>query len=347
MGTPANIKELQIAMSRVRQTNISTKSVDANLIRFKKLNASIPFPNLVTEDDSAEIGSGTEFPETVYKVNWDFQEQIEKYCSSQWAAVAIAMAMGSVSTAAAGTGYKHTCVPQVGQTAGIELPYSTFAYRIRTAAEKVIDFAALGCVYSRLELQLGVGPTLANSRFTATIAGSGRFVDPSGVAAWPGLTVENRLLAASQTGVILGEDYIAKKNLLSLTWSFDNAPDLEGGFFPGAGVIENAAVRGRLEYGDRVCALQIVARYDKDSTEWAKIRALTEGTAVIQLDGDLLGAGPDKHQLKLTHHRCQISSVQIGETNRKVDVRFDVRPLWHSTNGLVTAEITTDLPTVG
>lgn len=349
MGNSARINELRIAFSRIRQTDIATQTEDADLQSFLKLNADVATPKLNTETNEDEIGSGLEFASEVYPVSWDAGGTLDKYCSAEWAAFVFAFGFGKVTTAAGtGTGvYVHTCTPQHGETDGIVLPYFTFAERIRTGLNKIIDHSLIGCVLSQFALTIGSGPGRANSKLTAAFVGSGRHANPSGIVAWPDPVAVSHLLSGGASVEINGTNYVASGNIIQTEFGWTNDPRADSGFFPGSGMEDGAAVRGRLEYGKRVPTLTFIARADKDSDELAKLIALTEGTAVITLTGPIIGASTTPAQLKLTLPRVRFASVENGQTDTIVDVRVACKPLWDSVNGILKAEITCGIPIVG
>jgi len=348
MGQSARINELLIAFSRIKQADISTVTPDANLWSFLKLNADVASPKMNTETDEDEIGSGLEFPSNVYPVSWDGAGALDKFCSAEWAAFCFAFGLGKVVTTTPSTGvYKHTCTPLHGETDGIVLPYFTFCERVRTGANMILDHSLIGCVLSQFALTIGSGPGRANSKLSASFVGSGRHARPSGVAAWPVPQAVTHLLSGGASVVLNGTDYVASQNILSTEFQWNNDPRADSGFFPGSGMQEGAAVRGRMEYGKRTAMMTLTARADHSSTELQKLIDLTEGTAVITLTGANIPTTSTPASLKLTMQRVQFSSVDNGATDGIVDLRIGVRPLWHLTNGLLTAEIICGIPAVG
>jgi hypothetical protein len=93
----------------------------------------------------------------------------------------------------------------------------------------------------------------------------------------------------------------------------------------------SGAVRGRLEVGDRELGLTLIGRFDKDSDELTKLQSQTEGTAVISLTYDT------NNSLSLTYQRVSFSVVELGDTDGIVTVQVTVQPLYHASNGLLTA----------
>jgi hypothetical protein len=67
------------------------------------------------------------------------------------------------------------------------------------------------------------------------------------------------------------------------------------------------------------------------SGELAKLKSQTEGTAVIVLSFDA------NNSLTLTYQRLTFSMVDLGDTGGIVTVQVTCLPMWHVTNGLLTA----------
>jgi hypothetical protein len=169
------------------------------------------------------------------------------------------------------------------------------------------------------------------------VRGVRKYTDPSGITL-PAQTVEKLLPSASLTLSINGVDYVTNKNIVSLDTSWKNNIRLDAGFFPGSGFQTpgdgtTGAVRGRLEFGNRVGALKFVARFDNNSTEYAKLKAQTTGTAVITLTYDA------NNSLQITWQKMAFATVEITETDQFATVAVDCTPIYDSTNtnGLITA----------
>jgi len=344
----ANINELRTAVGRVAQVDLVTQNPDAELISFTKLNATAHSPNLTTEDDAAEIGKGHEFAENVYPVNWDVSGSLDKYLSSQFVAWATAFCFGNVVTSTPEAGaYKHTCAMRDFTTAGIDMPSFTYAQKLRSSPNSVIDEAMIGCVISDLTLTLGSGPGRANSKLVVNFVGTGKHARPSGISAFPTAQTENALLSSGLTAITInGENYVTNKNIISLEMSLRNNPRLDSGFHPGSGTQDAAAIRGRMEYGNREISLRFSARMTKDSTERAKLAAQNEGTCSLVITGAALALASN-HKLEITGHRTRFSMAEVGEADGLVSINGEIKFLMHSSNGIITVATTTNLATVG
>jgi hypothetical protein len=239
----------------------------------------------------------------------------------------------------------YTCTPQDPVTGGIELPAFSFIEQIRPGASAVLDRMAVGCVVEDFTITVGSGPGRANSRITINFAGSGKLVEPSGITL-PAGTTEHLLPGASAQVTINGVDYVTSRNLVSLEFGFKNNLRLDSGFYPGSGTQDGAAIRGRLEFGDREASLKFVARFEHGSTELTKLRNQTTGTAVISLQGELI-SGTDYHSLEVSFHKVAFRTAVVGDTDGIVTIEVECTPLWDATNGLVTAVAKTSQDNIG
>ena len=332
---PANILETLIGWGFRKQTDIATANLTAGIWRLGKLNAELSPPRLNTEDDAEEMGKGHEFATQNFKTFWDTNGRIEKYLSSDFAAWAMAFALGKVVKSGTTPNFTYTCTPLNGVTDGIELPYFSYIEQIRPGASDVLDHMAVGCALEGWTLTVGSGPGRANSKLVVDFVGSGKRTTPSGITL-PAATVEKLLPSAGLSCTINGVNYVTSKNLVSLEATWKNNLRLDEGFYPGSGFqtggdATSGAIRGRLEVGTRQATLQFTARFEDGSTELTKLEAQTEGTAVIGLNYDA------NNDLAITFQRVVFSVVEIGNTNGLVTVQVTCKPLYHSTNGLLTA----------
>ena len=212
---PANILETLIGWGFKKQTDIATANLVAGVWRLGKLNAELSPPRLNTEDDAEEMGKGHEFATQNFKTFWDTNGRIEKYLSSDFAAWAMAFALGKVVKSGTTPNFTYTCTPLNGVTDGIELPYFSYIEQIRPGASDVLDHMAVGCAVEGWTLTVGSGPGRANSKLVVDFVGSGKRTTPSGITL-PAATVEKLLPSAALSCSINGVNYVTSKNLVSL-----------------------------------------------------------------------------------------------------------------------------------
>jgi len=218
---PANIREKLIGFGKARQADIATANTVANIWRLNKLNTTFANPRLNTENDAAELGKGHEFATEVFKTSWDVSGQIEKYLSSDSAAWAMGFGLGKAVKSGTTPNFFYTCTPLDPVTDGIELPYFSFIEQIRPGAGVVVDHMTVGCAVEGWTLTVASGPGRANSKLVVDFVGSGKHVEPSGIAL-PAATVEKLLPSASLACTINGVNHVSNKNIVSLEAAWKN-----------------------------------------------------------------------------------------------------------------------------
>jgi hypothetical protein len=346
MPSPANIREQVNFFGFNKQTDISTTNADAGIWRLNKLNAQLLSSKLNIEDDATEYGKGHEFATVTIPTSWDSGlPQLEKYLSAEFAAWSMVFGLGHSVKTGSGSNHIYTCTPLDLVSDGIELPYFSFGQAIRQGGSSLLDRIAIGCVVEGWTLTVGSGPGRANSKLVVDLAGSGKFTDPSGVTI-PAATTEKLLPSASLAATINGVDYVSAKNIVSLEATWKNNIRINEGFFPGSNFQTTndpttGAIRGRLECGDRQLTLKFVARFEHGSDELSKLTAQTTGTAVISLSYDA------NNSLALTFQKVAFAMTTLGDTNGIVTVEVICTPLYHSSNGLLTAVAKCNIDTIG
>jgi hypothetical protein len=330
------MQEIQICFGKQKQADIATPNSGAQVWQLRKLNAALANPKLNTENDAEEFGKGHEFATQSFQTSWDVSGTLEKYLGAEIGAWAMAFGLGKVVKSGAAPNYTYTCAPLFPASGdAAELPYFSFAEQIRPGAGAVVDRMAVGCVVEGWTISIGSGPGRANSKITVEFVGSGKYMEPSGIT-MPAAIAEKLLPSASLELSINGVNYVSNKNIVSLETSWKNNVRLDGGFFPGSGFQTpgdgaSGAIRGRLEFGNRQGTLRFVARFESGSTELAKLRSQSTGTAVITLAYDA------NNSLEITWHKVSFSSAEAGETDGIVTVSVECLPMWDEANGVVSA----------
>ena len=330
------LQEVLICFGKKKQADISTASAAADMWRFTKLNAALLNPKLATENDADEYGKGHEFATATYKTAWDINIALEKYLGAEIGSWAVCFGLGKVVKTGAGP-YTYTCtplIPSAGDAA--ELPYLSYLEQIRPGGGVVLDRQAIGMAIESFQISVGSGPGRANSKLAVELVGSGKIIDTATGITMPAATTEKLLPSASLTLTINGVDYVTNKNIVSLETGWKNNIRMDSGFFPGSGFQtpgdgSTGAIRGRLEFGNRVGNLRFVARFENGSSEYTKLKAQTTGTAVIHLQFDA------SNSLDLTWQQIAYSVVEIAETDQILTVAVECIPMYHTTNGILTA----------
>ncbi len=340
------LQELQICFGKQKQTDIQTANTAVQMWQLRKLNAQLANPKLNTENDAEEFGKGHEFAVQSFQTSWDVNGTLEKYLSAEIAAWAMAFGLGKVVKSGTAPNFTYTAtplIPSAGDDA--ELPYFSFVEQIRPGAGVVLDRMAVGCVVEGWTISIGSGPGRANSKITVEFVGSGKFAEPSNIVI-PSATLEKLLPSASLTLSINGVNYVTNKNIVSLETAWKNNVRADGGFYPGSGFqtpgdATSGAIRGRLEFGNRQGTIKFVARFENGSSELTKLRSQTTGTATIGLSYDA------NTSLEITWQKVSFATAELGETDGIVTVSVDCLPMWHETNGIVSAVAKCGIDNIG
>lgn len=335
---PYIIQEIASAIGFNKQSALQTSLADASMWRLSQTSTEVGQSIGVTESNADDIGKGDEYSTQLFKSHRDAQWPWNSRLSSQNAAMLAVFGLGSFVKSAAGTGFKYTCTPM-----------TAYDMLSTTVAQRVADdqFDLVGMVCSQFGISLRSGPGRDNATMTSQWVGSGK-VNTSGTVTIPAATTENLLNAGGTTSLtIVGADYLANKRFNSLDFSYNNNPAADNGIYPGSGVQDGFNIRGRLRRGKRQVGLNFQVELESDSDELSKSLAQTEGTAIITVDGDTIGAGPSKHQLKITLHRLIFRPVSFGEANGYQVANVECEVLKHTSNGVVTIEVTTTQDTIG
>jgi hypothetical protein len=311
----ARIQNKILGLGLGKQTNISTPS--ATFLRFRQLNAEITPNGYQTENDAAEIGKGNEFISAagVYPVSWNPLARLDKYSSAEFLTYGFAYAMGHVTEAT----NTYTIKPIDPCVDGLELPLFSVVEQVCESGGTALDNLFIGCAMEDMSFTFNYGPGRQSGRVTANWVGSGKLTAPSGIVV-PAPVTESYCLSGSMTMTINGIDYIAAKTMLSGTIGWKNNLLVGPGFYPGSGLQDGAAIRGRLEIGARACTFTFTARLLKTSTEYQLLIGATTGTAIVTTTFDAT------HTVTFNFPSIQFETVVNGEQDGIVSVTVTVAP---------------------
>lgn len=311
------------------QADIHTAS--QTYLRFRQLNAELAPSGFLTENDAAEIGKGNEFISAsgVYPVSFNPLGRLDKYSSAEFMTYAFAYALGDV-TETTGT---YTIVPQDPCSQGLELPYFTVIEQVCESGGMALDNDFVGCSMEDVTYDFSYGPGRQSGKITCNWIGSGMIVTPTPVGITiPPVITEHYMLTGSMQLNINGTDYITAKTMLSGQIGWKNNLLTAQGFYPGSGIQDGAAIRGRLEFGVRASTFTFTARLLKNSTEYQKlVNPPAVATAVITVSFDAT------HTMTFTYPSVQYESVVNSEQDGIVDVTVTVATKFDETaNTVVT-----------
>lgn len=338
-----NIRQTAFAVGRVKQTNLTTSNANGDLIAFTKRNQDIGEVPYTVADDAQDIGKSDEFAVNTYLISKESRFRLEADLTSELLAFALAYGLGNSVDSSPDTGaYRHTATPQ---SSGIDLLPFTVVERLPSSGTAALDRAMIGCVVDGFTISFNNGPSRENSTLSLDIVGTGKTVSPSTLTI-PAVGTLHRLNAGSFGVTILTTNYVTGGRIVSMEMSWRNNVRLDQGFFIGSGADEGFQIRGRMEHGDREARISVVARLETDSSELTKLAAQTEGTVIVTGQGSLI-TGTTYHDMSVTWQRARIGSAIISNDAGIATVQFDIVPMKHSTNGLVTAYATNEIALFG
>lgn len=339
-------QEQQYAFGYKAQPDANTPNTAAELFRLLKLNPDIPFPDLSTENDAAEMGKGDEFARQQYAVAWDVKGTIKKYLTSQFGMWLFSFGLGNITSANA---YTSTIIPVDPTSAqGIELPYFSVLQQLRPnqSGGPAMDQLLVGCAIEEWSIDVNNRPGRQASQASVNFQGTGYFVEPSGYA-MPTQSTEVLMPATAASVTINGINYVANKNLMSLQITGKNNLDVNGGYFIGsgneiAGNAQSGEVRGRLEFTNRVYGLNFEARFTSTSVEFQALRNLTNGSATVTFNG---GAND---VLTVTYPKVSFASTSTGDANGIATIRVSCTVMSDPTLGpIVVSAQNSTVPGIG
>jgi hypothetical protein len=333
-----NIQQLNFGIGYKPQSALQTANSAAECWHLSKLNAGFNRFSLVTETDAAEVGKGSEFAENVFPVSYEISGSLEKYLSSELAAWAFIHGLGTANASYAAGAYTIT---ETDACDGLDMPPFSVIEQLGVGCSggAAVDRMAIGCVLDNFGIKFTNGPTRQSAMISANFVGCGKNALPSAVVL-PAKLVEHEIRGGSATVTINGTTYSGGA-LMSLDMSFANNIRLDQGFFIGSGVQDGAAIRGRMERGNRVYGLSFVTRLSQASDEYAKLKAMTPGTAVINLSNS------STESLSVTYHKVTLGAVDIADDNGIVTVAVNCNVMRDATLGVVTAVAKTAVVGIG
>lgn len=332
---PILSREMKFAWSKGPQADIDTLAAAANLVSLRLVNTQPVNPNYVGETDAGFMGAGDEFARTFYPSHVLLEYEAEFHLTSQVMALAAVFGLG-VSVKSLTGPWLYTCTPIIPASSGvIELPYLSLVQQLRD-----IDEGYIGCVVNGFRVVLGKGPGLEQSKIFVNFLGTGNLDDSTGYTL-PALTIGNRLSQGGTQATINGVDYVLGKTLESLTWGWNNDIPTDQGYYVGSGEdADGFALQGRLEFRNRKPLLEFVVRVEPGSTELAKLKAHTTGTAVIT-------QGSGDHTYTATFHQVAFQVVERQDSDGILTVAVTASPESHTSNGVLTVAAKTDIDAIG
>lgn len=337
----ADQQELTGCIGFKKQAALQTALVAADTWNLHRTNGDIDLPQFVIDTNREDFGKGTPFATQTFKNRVDQQFNWSARLTSENAAQMFAFALGKAAKTAAGPGFKYTCTPLVGVTDGIAMPTTTAVLAVRQGASDLFDYAMVGLACDEVTLSLQNGTGRDTAAITSRWIGSGKYVSPSTITI-PAAATEHYLnIGTTSTLTIRSQNYLTNLRFMNLSLSWANNIDPEMGFYPGAGAVNGFSVMGRMLRGRPVCSFSFTALFENGSTELDDFLAQTEGTASIDLTGDVFDT-TQNHKVEIDLHRIIFRNVTIQPMGNLIGVSVDCEVMEHTSNGVLTVAVTNE-----
>jgi hypothetical protein len=318
MFEPQRAFDVTWLFSPKKQSAYGTPLADADLAR-RVVAGSVEAGKLskVFRSDLDRFGKGHEFATELEELSRDLRRSTSFDASSLTLAWVAAFGMGKVATTQPNPGgnptaYRHVITfadPAVSKHAPVTTVYEelTADLKRRLVALACNDFVVSGRARDPVQL-------------TANWIGSGATVDGA-LAPLPALTAQSFFLGADADILFgpLGAPVSLKDRVLD--WSVSVTQNLEAdlGYHPGSG-----PTRGRIWFGARrvSAALTFLARETDDLV--ALFLNDTVRELQINLSGDVIGPGPEKHQAVLKLPAVRITALDDAFEGNHIVYRVEI-----------------------
>ncbi len=314
--------DVQWALSHKKQSAYGTTLADGDLL------LSYPFmgpdileltPELQTDED--EMGKGHEFATDQEVEKWDTRLKRSFYMTSFMGGLISVFGLGAVSSAQQEStlAYEHTATPQDPST-DLQLPVTTIVERLSSGIKRKIrdlmvsDFTISGEVGKRIMLEgnfIGSGHQETSALSMPTLS-SGSFLRMRGL-----------LFQVGPSGAEV--DVSARIKKFSFKW--DNAPDEEGGYYPGSGLY-----RGRCEMGKRKAEFSFTILIDENTTDLDNLLNNTVLKAIVTAQGELIES-TYYHQQIITIPRMKYRAMPVGVEGNKLAFNVECNVFFDSVSG--------------
>lgn len=338
----ADQQELVSCIGFRKQAALQTALAAANTLNLHRTNGDIDVPAFVIDTNREDFGKGTPFATQSFKNRIDQQFNWSARLTSENAAIMFGFALGKVAKTAAGAGFKYTCTPIVGVTDGLALPTTTAVLAVRQGASDLFDYALVGLACDEVTLSLQNGTGRDTATLTSRWIGSGKYVSPSTITI-PAAHAEHYLnIGTTSALTIRSQNYLTNLRFMNLSLTWRNNIDPEMGFYPGAGAVNGFSVMGRMLRGRPECLLSFTALFENGSTELDDFLAQTEGTAAIDLTGDVFDT-TQNHEIEIDLHRILFRNVNFQPMGNLIGVSVECEVMEHTSNGVLTVAVTHEL----
>jgi hypothetical protein len=335
-------QQLQFGLGITKQTASNVINSSANIYRWRKLNASIPYQVYHTENDATEIGKGTEFAQNVYLTSTEPAAQtIDKYGSVEFTLWGWSFALGpTLATPISAGNIGYSIIP-LDPAYNLEPNYFTLASIIQSGSPTTysVGLGQVGCAVEQVTSEFKFGPGRASFKTNVEYAGLGvQYNNGSGqyTTALPPTLQENYMLGASLAITLVSGattiNYISNKSILSGTMTWKQNLNMPMRYLPGSGFdANNFQIGDRFLIGERVPGLMFTVFLDENSLEYAALIAQSTWAVTISLYYPAAGAfipGTSGYGVRWSYATANFEMVETVTESGFVAVTCRMMPLF-------------------
>lgn len=343
----ANIKSLLYGFSRNKQSDMATAITGAtNLLAFTPNSREvIAVPTLETQDNSDELGTGI-YPDKLYKTRSSLQQSLQFRNSSQLLAWLFAFGCSAGTKSAHGSGWQYVFSPVQSRT----MNYFTLVSQILAGtSEEVLDMIHRAVMIESVQLSLVSGTDQNTFTSTVNFLGSGRYTrnaatGTAGSTMPAPLSINQLNIGNIHNLSFISQDYDSTCALRSLEFTLTNNIKTDSNYRPcGNNSQDGYFVMSATEAGSPTIALSAVVDARPGTPELGLLLAGTEGSVDIDMRGDLIGAGPETHGIRIQMPRVRVSALTMGEDDETVTLSLNYSLLRPPSGEALVITVNTDI----
>lgn len=349
------VQSLVTSVSKVKQSALGTAQTSAgNFLTFPQVNRAIPNITRNNKTNAGEIGGGLH-PSAAYLENAIFEHAPEYRLSTLAAAQYLAYAFGAKAETVVGTEGAIQYVLTSTNADSDTLPTMTFYGGLgQGGSDEIMDQRFVGVAVDTVGVKFTNGVSIDNASLAVGLVGTGR--TETGVDFTPPAVPSLSLVGPGSITTFSFDPTAAGQSTINF---LTNCPVLSGEFTLNNGIKRDGNYRacdsqqfgyyvmGRMRRGVTAFSFSAQVEVQTGSTEEDMFLNRTEGALDFKMEGALIGAGPEKHTLRVQFPRCNIIIESKADADDLVVYNLRFEPLYDSvTSSICKVTVITDVAAI-
>lgn len=337
------VQSLVTSVSKVKQAALGTAQTSAgNFLTFPQVNRQIPNITRNNRTNVGEIGGGLH-PSADYLENAIFEHAPEYRLSTLAAAHFLAYAAGEAVKSTVGTEGAIQYVMTLDNDDVDTLPVMTFYAGLgQGASDEIMDQRFVGVAVDTVAVRFTNGTSIDNASLAVGLVGTGR-VEPNANFTPPAVPTLNLVGPGSITTfsfdpIAAGPatiNFLTNCPVLSGEFTLNNGIKREGNYRACDSQQYGYYVMGRMRRSVTALAFSAQVEVQTGSTEEDFFLNRTEGALDFKMEGAQIGAGPEKHTIRVQFPRCKIIIESKADADDLVVYNLRFEPLYDSTTSKI------------